>query len=261
MTAVRDPSVSSIAPLGSRPTIRWELGIFLLLAVAPLLVPALEGAVGGQVTTLFIYGILALALNVMVGFVGCLHLGIAAFFGIGGYTAAILTVPTLGLEWPFAAAVVAAVVVAAGAGLLLAAPCLRLRGDYLALVTLGFGEVVKVTLRNLENITGGMKGLGPLPPPGDGLTVAGLDVGRAFAVDPRWFYELSLMSLAIVVAGMEWRRRLHLWVFRWHASSSQPSPSLRPSPGWQVRSTPSRSPPRPTPTPTTSTGRSSCSRQ
>lgn len=210
MIAARDTPAASVVNLGVRRTLWWEMAALLTAAAAPLVVPSLEGAAGGQVTTLFIYGILALALNVMVGFVGCLHLGIAAFFGIGGYTTAILMVPTLGIAWPFAAAVAVAVAVATGAGLLLAAPCLRLRGDYLALVTLGFGEVVKVTLRNLEHITGGMKGLGPLPPPADGLVVAGLDVGRAFAIDPRWFYELSLLSLAVVVLGMEWLARSKL---------------------------------------------------
>jgi branched-chain amino acid transport system permease protein len=62
---------------------RWELVALAVLAVAPLVVPALGGALGGQVTTLFIYCILALGLNVMVGYTGLVHLGIAAFFGIG----------------------------------------------------------------------------------------------------------------------------------------------------------------------------------
>ena len=187
-----------------RRPVRWELPALVASAVAPLLVPPLGGGLGGQVTILFIYAILALALNVMVGFTGILHLGIAALFGIGGYTAAILTVPTLPFGWPFAAAATAAVAVAAGAGLLLAAPTLRLRGDYLAIVTLGFGEVVKVALRNLEEITGGMQGLGPVPPPGAALEIGGIDLGREFVVDPRWFYWLALAALAAVVSGLRW---------------------------------------------------------
>jgi branched-chain amino acid transport system permease protein len=94
------------------------------------------------------------------------------------------------------------IALAAGIGLALGAPTLRLRGDYLAIVTLGFGEVTKVALRNLEQVTGGMKGLNPVPPPGAGVTVAGTDLGLAFAVDPRWFYYLALASLAGVVWAM-----------------------------------------------------------
>ena len=68
---------------------RWDLVALVALALAPLFIPALGGALGGQVTTLFIYCILALGLNVMVGYTGLVHLGIAAFFGIGAYTLAI----------------------------------------------------------------------------------------------------------------------------------------------------------------------------
>ena len=129
---------------------RWDLVTLVVLAVAPLVVPALGGALGGQVTTLFIYCILALGLNVMVGYTGLVHLGIASFFGIGAYLMAILTVPMYPFQIGFLAATIVSVLATAGIGLALGAPTLRLRGDYLAIVTLGFGEVVKVTLRNLE---------------------------------------------------------------------------------------------------------------
>jgi branched-chain amino acid transport system permease protein len=181
---------------------KWELVTLAVLAVAPLVVPALGGALGGQVTTLFIYCILALGLNVMVGYTGLVHLGIAAFFGIGAYLMAILTVPMYPFQLGFLAATVVSVLVTAGIGLALGAPTLRLRGDYLAIVTLGFGEVVKVTLRNLEQITGGMKGLNPVPPPGAGVKVGSIDLGLAFAIDPRWFYYLALLALAGVVVAM-----------------------------------------------------------
>jgi branched-chain amino acid transport system permease protein len=102
----------------------------------------------------------------------------------------------------FVTAAAVSVLATAGIGLALGAPTLRLRGDYLAIVTLGFGEVVKVTLRNLEQITGGMKGLNPVPPPGAGLTVGGINLGLAFAIDPRWFYYLALVTLAGVVVAM-----------------------------------------------------------
>lgn len=194
---------------------RWDLAALAALAVAPLVMPALGGALGGQVTTLFIYCILALGLNVMVGYTGLVHLGIAAFFGIGAYVVAILTVPMFPFQIGWLAAAAVSVLMAAGIGLALGAPTLRLRGDYLAIVTLGFGEVVKVTLRNLEQITGGMKGLNPVPPPGAGVKVGGIDLGLAFAIDPRWFYYLSLLALAGVVVAMRRLERSRLgraWV-------------------------------------------------
>jgi branched-chain amino acid transport system permease protein len=181
---------------------RWELVTLVVLALAPLFIPALGGALGGQVTTLFIYCILALGLNVMVGYTGLVHLGIAAFFGIGAYCYAILTVPMYPFQTRFVVAAAASALAAAAVGLALGAPTLRLRGDYLAIVTLGFGEVVKVTLRNLEQITGGMKGLNPVPPPGAGVRLGNLDLGLAYAVDPRWFYYTALLVLAGVVVAM-----------------------------------------------------------
>ena len=181
---------------------RWEIVALAVFALLPLVVPALGGALGGQVTTLFIYCILALGLNVMVGYTGLLHLGIAAFFGIGAYVLAILTVPMFPFQIGFLAAAVVSVLLTAGVGLALGGPTLRLRGDYLAIVTLGFGEVVKVTLRNLEQITGGMKGLNPVPPPGAKVKFGEIDLGMAFAVDPRWFYYLALLALAAVVFAM-----------------------------------------------------------
>ena len=85
---------------------RWELATLAVLAIAPLVIPALGGALGGQVTNLFIYCILALALNVMVGYTGLVHLGIASFFGIGAYVLAILTVPMYPFQIGFLAAAV-----------------------------------------------------------------------------------------------------------------------------------------------------------
>jgi branched-chain amino acid transport system permease protein len=200
-----------------RPWLRvhWDVVALVALAAAPALVPALGGALGGQMTTLFISCILALGLNVMVGYTGLVHLGIAAFFGIGAYAVAILTVPMNPFQLGFAPAAVLATALCAGVGLALGAPTLRLRGDYLAIVTLGFGEVVKVMLRNLEQITGGMKGLNPVPPPGAGVTLGGIDLGRAFATDPRWFYYLSLAVLAAVVVALRRLERSRLgraWV-------------------------------------------------
>jgi branched-chain amino acid transport system permease protein len=116
-----------------------------------------------DVSNLFVFGVLALGLNVVVGYTGLLHLGIAAFFGIGAYIAGILTVNIYPFQFGYLPAMLCATAGAAAMGAVLAAPALRLRGDYLALVTLGFGEVVKVTLRNFDEITAGTRTLGPLP--------------------------------------------------------------------------------------------------
>lgn len=144
---------------------RWDLVALGLLAVAPLFVPALGGALGGQVTTLFIYCILALGLNVMVGYTGLVHLGIAAFFGIGAYLMAILTVPMYPFQVGWLAAAIISIAATAGVGLALGAPTLRLRGDYLAIVTLAFGEIIRIVLLNWSNLTGGPNGISGIPRP------------------------------------------------------------------------------------------------
>ncbi len=157
-----------------------------------------------------------LGLNVAVGYTGLLQLGIAAFFGIGVYITGILTVPSNPFQIGFTAALVCSTLGAALFGLILGAPTLRLRGDYLALVTLGFGEVVKVTLRNLERITGGVKGLNPIPPPqvpqwlASAAAWSGLDGN-----DYRLLYYISLIILVLVVLLLQSLERSRLgraWV-------------------------------------------------
>ena len=149
---------------------RWDFVTLVLLILLPrlfllLLKPSWIDPIGSRVVDLFIFAVLALGLNVVVGYTGILHLGIGAFFGIGAYITGILMVGSYPFQVGLATALIAAVLGTALCGLLLGAPTLRLRGDYLALVTLGFGEVVKVTLRNLEAITGGTTSLSPLVPP------------------------------------------------------------------------------------------------
>jgi branched-chain amino acid transport system permease protein len=144
----------------------WEWGtsetaLLIALGVLPLLV---SGDLTKQISVLLIYSILALGLHVVVGYTGLLHLGIAASFGIGAYTAGILATNTYPFQLGFLPSLVLSFVAAAAASMALAAPTLRLRGDYLALVTLGFGEVLKFSLRNLESITNGTRAISPIPP-------------------------------------------------------------------------------------------------
>lgn len=176
-------------------------------------------SIGTEMTTLFIFAILSLGLNVVVGYNGILHLGIAGFFGVGAYLTGILTVPSYPFQFGFP---VALLVATAGAGLLgviLGTPTLRLRGDYVALVTLGFGEVVRFTIRNLDEITAGTKGLNPVPPPAlPGWLVAPLravGVGLDWNQDYRLFYYLTLglLVLVLVILGnLENSRLGRAWV-------------------------------------------------
>jgi len=98
------------------------------------------------------YAILALGLNIVVGFAGLLDLGYVAFYVFGAYTTAVLASPLFNIHVPWWIVAPIAVVVAAMAGVLLGAPTLRLRGDYLAIVTLGFGEIMPVLARNLDTV-------------------------------------------------------------------------------------------------------------
>ena len=151
----------------------------VMLAFALLFPPVAQFVTGGNADYLVslvadggVFVLMAIGLNVVVGFAGLLDLGYAAFFAIGAYTYGILASNQLtstalghGLHVPFWIALFIAMFVAAGAGALLGAPTLRLRGDYLAIVTLGFGEIVPRFFRNLGQITGGVNGITALDAP------------------------------------------------------------------------------------------------
>ncbi len=188
----------------------------VLLAVypfAPVLDWGLEAATGQalhidrQLVNIFIFSLLALALNLQVGQAGLLQLGIAAFFAIGAFTTGVLTVEKYPFQIGFWGALLVAPLAGALGGFLLGAPTLRLRGDYLAIVTLGFGEVMRIVLLNLENITDGPRGLNPVPPPWlptpirDGLStnVFGAVAGDASVGTLRAMYFLALIVLAATV--------------------------------------------------------------
>ena len=97
-----------------------------------------------------IYIILAFGVNVVIGFSGLLHLGFAAFYGIGAYSNALLTT-SLGMD--FWTALPLTLIITTMSGVLLAFPALRLHGDYLAIVTLGFGEIIRLVLNNWDSLT------------------------------------------------------------------------------------------------------------
>jgi branched-chain amino acid transport system permease protein len=149
--------------------------------------------------------LLALGLNIVVGFAGLLDLGYAAFFAIGSYAFALLASPQVNVHWaiwpqggihlPFWVLLFVASGIAAVFGILLGAPTLRLRGDYLAIVTLGFGEIVPQTFLNLSQWTGGPNGIGSLDQPTIGSYKFGFDPL------PYYFMVLGLVALTVWLAN------------------------------------------------------------
>jgi branched-chain amino acid transport system permease protein len=194
----------------------WEAAAFLILLLYPvfpgfesLFLSATHRSLGDQLPTVFIFAILALGLNVVVGYTGLLHLGIAAFFAVGAYVAGVL----MAESYPFGVNIVVPLLVgplvAALFGVLLGVPTLRLRGDYLALVTLGFGEVMRFAIRNLDEITAGTRGLSPIPPPPD------FNGRLDWASDYRPFYYLTLVVLIgvmLLLRNLERSRLGRAWV-------------------------------------------------
>ena len=157
-----------------------KLVMLIMLLTLPLYLGHIMSAIGAVVPLTFfqagerymfrvldqagIYVLLALGLNIVVGYAGLLDLGYVAFYAIGAYSYALLASPQLGLHVPFWLVLPFAPLLAALAGVLLGAPTLRLRGDYLAIVTLGFGEVIRILLNNLDVITNGPRGVTNIDP-------------------------------------------------------------------------------------------------
>lgn len=129
--------------------------IFPLLNVAGLVETAWLRV--GVVSLLFV--MLSLGLNIVMGETGLLNLGYIAFFAFGAYTTALLSSPKFELRWPLLAVLAAATLISMVAGFVIGLPTLRLRGDYLAIVTLAFGEIVRLTIINLQGFTNGPNGI------------------------------------------------------------------------------------------------------
>lgn len=142
------------------PAKRWT-GALGAIAVMAFL-PAIFGPYATVIlTNALLYVVLALGLNIVVGYAGLLDLGYAAFFAVGAYTIGILTVQ---FGWNFWLTLPVAVLMAMLAGVIIGTPTLRLRSDYLAIVTLGFGEIVRLAARNMQ-ITGAATGLSGIEKP------------------------------------------------------------------------------------------------
>ena len=171
----------------------YLLGTFALFFLLPLVDTVLfhNATITEPLKIIFIFSILGASLHILSGFTGLLSLGIAGFMALGSYAFAISTSNIYPFQLSFFGGIACAIVTGAIAGLFLGLPTLRLRGDYLAIVTLGFGEIVQDILRNLEVITKGTQGINPLPSPHFfGVTISG---DQQFG----WYYVL-LTCAAIV---------------------------------------------------------------
>jgi branched-chain amino acid transport system permease protein len=196
------PTVSSarstFAGLWTQRTVR--LGLYVCLLVLALVVFQVVGSYwqGVLVEQIGIYSLLAIGLNVVVGFAGLLDLGYVAFYAIGAYTTAYFTgrLPvsppvTLNPFYCIPLAIVAAMI----AGLILGAPTLRLRGDYLAIVTLGFGEIITILAVNLQSITNGSGGAPGIPP----FSLHLFGINYDFGLDNAPYYYLLLVFAVLIL--------------------------------------------------------------
>jgi branched-chain amino acid transport system permease protein len=197
----------------------------LALLVLPLILQNFGNAWVRIADMALLYVLLAIGLNIVVGYAGLLDLGYVAFFAIGAYMFGLMSSPHLTETFPALAAMFPdgmhtplwlVIPMAAGFaglfGVLLGAPTLRLRGDYLAIVTLGFGEIIRVFLNNLDapvNITNGPKGIGQI----DSLHFFGVDLGKKLMVGEYEIPSVTLyyyLFLALVVLSVIISHRLQL---------------------------------------------------
>jgi len=184
----------------------WAGGTLIALALLALpFALAAAGTTWVRITNLAIlYVFLSLGLNIVVGFAGLLDLGYIAFYAVGAYVYALLASPHFDIHWPFWAILPLGAAVAALFGVLIGAPTLKLRGDYLAIVTLGFGEIVRIFLNNLSqpvNITNGPQGIARIDP----FRLGGIDfsksetfLGLVFSGPIKYYYLLLAVLLAVI---------------------------------------------------------------
>ncbi len=172
-------------------------GIALLFVL--LLPLGFTGFIPSVIALVALYALMGLGLNITLGLAGLLDLGFVAFFAVGAYTVALLTgTGDFGLGWPFFLAIPFAILAAMGFGLLLGLPILGIRGDYLAIATLGFGEIIAILARSdlLKEYIGGPAGITNIPKP---LASIGMEVSPdSWLAGPNQIYYISLISIAII---------------------------------------------------------------
>jgi branched-chain amino acid transport system permease protein len=193
-------------PFLQRREMAWAAFVILavLLAAAPFLVEAGLGRSWVRVLDyVLLYIMLALGLNIVVGYAGLLDLGYIAFYAVGAYLYALFASPHLGLHLPFWALLPLGAALAGVFGVLLGAPTLRLRGDYLAIVTLGFGEIIRIFLNNLNapiNITNGPQGINLIDPASfNGFALHGTHQVLGLSISGAQFYYYLFLILTLLV--------------------------------------------------------------
>jgi branched-chain amino acid transport system permease protein len=214
-----------------------KIVVFLVCGVLLLLLPVGVQEFGqGWVRIMAIallYVLLALGLNIVVGYAGLLDLGFVAFYAVGAYMYALLASPHLfenfpwiaemfpnGMHTPIWMVIPLGAGLAAFAGVLLGTPVLKLRGDYLAIVTLGFGEIIRVFMNNLEhpvNITNGPRGLDRI----DAMSIFGFDLGKPLVfgdyrigtvVQYYWLFLVLVMVSVVICHRLERSRIGRAWM-------------------------------------------------
>ncbi|WP_322105278.1 ABC transporter permease subunit [Paraburkholderia sp. J41] len=222
MTSIQpiEPSTTLIPEKNRTKTLTVGIATAIIVAILPFIVGATGGNYWVRVLDFaMLYVMLALGLNVVVGFAGLLDLGYIAFYAVGAYVAALLTSPHLttqfawianmlpgGMHTPYWIVIPVAMALAAIAGICLGAPTLRLRGDYLAIVTLGFGEIVRIFMNNLDrpvNITNGPQGITGVAP----LEIAGFNLAQPHEILGFTFTSVYMYYYAFVVCAL-----LVIWV-------------------------------------------------
>ncbi len=192
---------SSINRLPSKRQRALKIATLLLLFVILLALPQILGLFLSEVLTIVgLYVLLGLGLNIVVGFAGLLDLGYVAFFAIGAYTVAVLTSPELGFfNLSFWEALPFAVFMGVLSGVLLGIPVLKMRGDYLAIATLGFGEIIRILVLSdfLRPWLGGAQGIGRIPK---------AHIGSVEFATPQQIYYLILAG-CLLVGFISWRLR------------------------------------------------------
>lgn len=217
---------------------KWGFGIlgFGALALLPLYPPPFLDtpgiSFGGTMAQFAMVAIIAVGLNVVVGQTGLLDLGYVGFYAVGAYTVALLTSPDspwnrigptgmFSEKWAWLSCVPIAMAVTALAGLILGTPTLRLRGDYLAIVTLGFGEIIRLLADNLAGVTNGPRGLNQVAYPRigqsenipDGVFSSGNSVGDAnYGTWWFWLGLIMLVGILLLVGNLERSRVGRAWV-------------------------------------------------
>lgn len=185
---------------------------FLCVLALPMILSPLGPSWVRTLDFVLLYMILAVGLNVLVGYTGLLNLGYMAFYGIGAYTYALCASPQLAMHLPCFLALLLAMLVAGFAGVLVGSTAIRLRGDYLAIVTLGFGEMVRIFLNNLNrpiNITNGPQGITSVDP----FRLGGLDFSRDWVLHGwtipslyLWYYLFLFFLVGAVLISLRLER-------------------------------------------------------